>query len=126
MSTGHNHDPGSGGKLQTAFFLSFIILGVELVGGLVSHSLALLSDAGHVLTDLVALGLAWFATVQARRPSDANKTYGYHRTGILTALLNALTLIFIVGVIAYEAIRRVKNRPRSRRRSCSCLRQSAL
>jgi len=111
MRVGHTHAPASGAKLRTAFFLSFGILGVELVGGLISHSLALLSDAGHVLTDLVALGLAWFATVQAQRPADAKKTYGYHRTGILAALLNALTLILIVGVIAYEAIRRLQEPP---------------
>ncbi len=108
MSAGHSHKPASDAQLRTAFFLSFAILAVELAGGLVSHSLALLSDAGHVLTDLFALGLAWFATVQAQRPADASKTYGYHRTGILTALVNALTLILIVGVIGYEAIRRLQ------------------
>jgi len=111
MSFGHSHAPSTGGKLRTAFFLSFAILGVELVGGIISHSLALLSDAGHVLTDLAALGLAWFATVQAQRPADASKTYGYHRTGILAALLNALTLILIVGFISYEAIRRLHEPP---------------
>ncbi len=111
MSPGHDQPSASGGKLRTAFFLSFAILAVELAGGLVSHSLALLSDAGHVLTDLFALGLAWFATVQAQRPADASKTYGYHRTGILTALVNALTLILIAGVIAYEAIRRLQAPP---------------
>lgn len=111
MSAGHNHALESGGKLRTAFFLSFTILAVELLGGLISHSLALLSDAGHVLTDLVALGLAWFATAQAQRPADASKTYGYHRTGILVALVNALTLILIVGVIAYEASRRLQEPP---------------
>jgi len=111
MSAGHNHAPASGGKLRTAFFLSFAILGIELLGGFASHSLALLSDAGHVLTDLVALGLAWFATVQAQRPADASKTYGYHRTGILVALVNALTLISIVGFIAYEAVRRLHEPP---------------
>jgi len=96
---------GVGRATANGVFLSFA---VELAGGLVSHSLALLCDAGHVLTDLFALGLAWFATVQARRPADASKTYGYHRTGILTALVNALTLILIVGVIGYEAIRRLQ------------------
>jgi len=60
-----------------------VILLVELAGGFLSHSLALLSDAGHVFTDSVALGLAWFATVQSERPADAEKTYGNHRTGIL-------------------------------------------
>ncbi len=111
MSAGHSHAAPIDQKLRAAFFLSFAILAVEVAGGVISHSLALLSDAGHVLTDLVALGLAWFATVQAQRPADANKTYGYHRTGILAALLNALTLILIVGFIAYEAIRRLAEPP---------------
>jgi len=111
MSSGPNDSPQSGGKLRTAFVLSFAILGIELIGGLISHSLALLSDAGLVLTDLVAFGLAWFATAQAQRPADAKKTYGYHRTGILAALLNAVTLILIVGVIGYEAMRRLQEPP---------------
>jgi len=111
MSDGYDHKPASDAQLRTAFFLSVVILAVELAGGLISHSLALLSDAGHVLTDLFALGLAWLATVAAQRPADASKTYGYHRTGILAALVNALTLILIVGVIAYEAIRRLQEPP---------------
>lgn len=106
----HTHNM-TGRRLQVAFVLTTIILLVEVVGGVLSNSLALLSDAGHVLTDLVALGLAWFATVQAERPADAQRTYGYHRTGILTALANAITLILIVGVIAYEAVARLQHPP---------------
>ena len=86
-----------------------VIFLVELGGGFFSHSLALLSDAGHVLTDIVALGLAWWATVQAERPADARNTYGYHRTGILAALANAVTLILIVIVIGYEAVQRFQH-----------------
>lgn len=108
MSGAHVHGM-AGSRLRTAFFLTALILAVELVAGLLSHSLALLSDAGHVFTDIVALGLAWFATVQAVRPADAAKTYGYHRTGILAALANAVTLIVIVLVIAYEAYRRFQH-----------------
>jgi cobalt-zinc-cadmium efflux system protein len=99
----------TGSKLRTAFLLTVVILLVELAGGVLSHSLALLSDAGHVLTDIFALGLAWFATNQAGRPADAGKTYGYHRTGILAALLNAVTLILIVGAIGFEAIQRFQH-----------------
>ncbi len=107
MSAGHNHAHGlTKRKLQVAFGLTAIILIVELAGGLIANSLALLSDAGHVLTDIVALGLAWFATAQAERPADAQRTFGYHRTGILAALLNAVTLIAIVGGIGYEAVAR--------------------
>ena len=109
MAAGHNHSHGMvGAKLRVAFLLTLLILAVELGGGLIAHSLALLSDAGHVLTDIVALGLAWFATAQAERPANARKTYGYHRTGILAALLNAVTLILIVLAIAYEAVQRLQ------------------
>jgi cobalt-zinc-cadmium efflux system protein len=101
----------TGRRLRMAFFLTAMILIVELAGGVISHSLALLSDAGHVLTDIVALGLAWFATVQAERPANERKTYGYHRIGILAALANAVTLILIVLAIAYEAYRRLQQPP---------------
>jgi cobalt-zinc-cadmium efflux system protein len=110
MSSEHSHAHDMvGSRLRVAFFLTAVILAVELTAGLLSHSLALLSDAGHVLTDIVALGLAWFATVQAGRPADAAKTYGYHRTGILAALANSVTLIVIVLAIVYEAYRRFQH-----------------
>jgi len=95
--------------LKVALALTCVVLVVELAGGLLSHSLALLSDAGHVLTDVFALGLAWFAVSQANRPADARRSYGYHRVGILAALVNSVTLILIVLAIAYEAIRRLAN-----------------
>ncbi|MGO8948789.1 MAG: cation diffusion facilitator family transporter [Ktedonobacterales bacterium] len=107
-AVGHSHG-GAGTRLRTAFCLTLLILVVEVVGGLISHSLALLSDAGHVLTDILALGLAWFAAMRAERPADARNTYGYHRSGILAALANAVTLIVVVGAIAYEAIQRLQH-----------------
>src|SRR5713101_5995997 len=93
--------------LTTALALTCMILAVELAGGLVSHSLALLSDAGHVLTDVFALGLAWFALEQAKRPADRRRSYGYQRVSILAALVNSVTLIVIVIAIAIEAVRRL-------------------
>src|SRR5262249_14749030 len=78
----------------------------EVIGGVASHSLALLSDAGHVSTDLVALGLAWFGAARAAKPADARNTYGYHRTGILAALDNAITLLLIVSWSFYGARKR--------------------
>lgn len=107
----HHHEPRTAveSRLRTAFLLTTVILAVELAGGVLSHSLALFSDAGHVFTDLIALGIAWFAKAQAGRPSDASRTYGYHRTGILAALANAVTLILIVIAIAYEAARRLQH-----------------
>jgi cobalt-zinc-cadmium efflux system protein len=95
--------------LKVALALTCVVLVVELAGGLLSHSLALLSDAGHVLTDVFALGLAWFAIAQARRPADPSRSYGYHRVSILAALVNAVTLIVIVIAVAYEAVRRLAN-----------------
>jgi cobalt-zinc-cadmium efflux system protein len=96
-----------GSALKVALALTCVVLAVELVGGLVAHSLALLSDAGHVLTDAFALGLAWFAVAQASRPADARRSYGYHRVSILAALVNSVTLIVIVIAIAFEAVRRL-------------------
>ncbi len=96
-----------GDGLKRAFFLTFGVLLVELVGGLLSNSLALLSDAGHVLTDVFALGLAWFALEQSHRPADRKRSYGYQRVSILAALVNAVTLIVIVVAIAFEAVRRL-------------------
>ncbi len=93
--------------LRLAFLLTLVILLVEGIGGLLAHSLALLADAGHVLTDLAALGLAWWAVTQARRPADSQRTFGYYRVGILAALANALTLFVVVGVIAFEAVQRI-------------------
>lgn len=98
-----------GATLKRALALTCVILAVEFAGGLFSHSLALLSDAGHVLTDVFALGLAWFAVEQAKRPADQRRSYGYHRVSILAALVNAVTLIVIVVAIAYEAVRRIAN-----------------
>jgi cobalt-zinc-cadmium efflux system protein len=96
-----------GSVLKVSLALTCVVLAVELIGGLVSHSLALLSDSGHVLTDVFALGLAWFAVAQSNRPADARRSYGYHRVSILAALVNSVTLIVIVLAIAYEAVRRL-------------------
>jgi cobalt-zinc-cadmium efflux system protein len=95
--------------LKVALALTCVVLLVELAGGLLSHSLALLSDAGHVLTDVFALGLAWFAVAQANRPADRWRSYGYHRVSILAALVNSVVLIGIVIAIGYEALRRLAN-----------------
>ncbi len=108
----HNHDHTHGmakESLRTAFFLTCVILLASVIGGLLAHSLALLSDATHTLTDLLALGMAWFAAEQAERPANEYKTFGYHRVGILAALLNAITLLLIALVIFWEAIQRFQH-----------------
>src|SRR6266571_3221223 len=110
MSAEHDHTHSMAKEtLRLAFFLTIIILMVEVIGGWWANSLALLSDGGHVLTDLFALGLAWFATAQAERPANGSKTFGYHRVGILAALVNALTLILIALAILWEAIGRFQH-----------------
>jgi len=107
---GHDHTHGMAKQtLRLAFFLTLFILAAEVTGGLLANSLALLSDAGHVLTDIFALGLAWFATAQAERPPNARNTFGYHRVGILAALVNALTLILITIWILWEAVQRFQH-----------------
>src|SRR3981081_2887814 len=102
-----DHVSSRGSALKVALGLTCAVLVVELAGGLVSHSLALLSDAGHVLIDVFALGLAWFAVAQSNRPADSRRSYGDHRVSILAALVNAVTLIVIVLAIAYEAVQRL-------------------
>ena len=86
-------------------------MAVEVVGGLVSGSLALLADAGHMLTDAAALGLAWIAARLTMRPSDPRRSYGYHRAQVLAAFVNALALFAIVAWIAYEAVQRLRAPP---------------
>ncbi len=81
---------------------------VEVVGGLLAGTLALLADAGHMLTDTAALGLAAVAARVAGRPSDAQRSYGYHRFPVLAAYVNALTLLLIVVWIAGEAVGRIR------------------
>ncbi len=81
---------------------------LEVVGGLWTGSLALLADAGHALTDLLAMMVAYTATVMAERPPDGRRTWGYHRLEILSALTNGLLLLVMAGFIAWEAVQRLR------------------
>jgi cobalt-zinc-cadmium efflux system protein len=98
-------------RLAWTMIVTFIILGGEVVGGILSNSLALLSDAGHVLTDVFALGLSLIALIIGRRPSDHRATYGYQRIGILAALINGSSLIVISIFIFVETYRRLSTPP---------------
>lgn len=84
---------------------------VELVGGVLTNSLALLSDAGHMFADVAALGVSLFALYLSQRPPTASKTFGYHRVEILAAFVNGLGLWLIVGLIFHEAYRRLLDPP---------------
>ncbi len=103
----HTHSETPTRKLRVAFFVSLAVLALEVAGGFAANSLALLSDAGHVLTDGLAIALAWFASAQAERPPSPRHTYGYHRAGILAALVNAGTLTLLAVFITYEAYHRL-------------------
>ena len=93
-------------QLTRALLLTGLVMMVEVAGGLVSGSLALLSDAGHMLTDLLALVLSLMACRFATLPANSDKTYGYHRLEILTALVNGSVLILVSGLLAWGAVRR--------------------
>ncbi|MFM9272123.1 cation diffusion facilitator family transporter [Halomonas elongata] len=106
----HSHAPTVTGdnerKVLLSFFLIFTFMIVEVIGGLISGSLALLADAGHMLTDAVALVLAYAAFRFGRRAADAKRTFGYLRFEVIAGFINAITLFAIVGWIASEAWKR--------------------
>src|SRR5438309_4060961 len=87
---------------------TFLFVGLEVVAGLKAHSLALLSDAGHNFTDALALGLAWIGLYLQSKPADETKTYGYHRASVLSAFVNALTLVALSVWILYESVVRLR------------------
>jgi cobalt-zinc-cadmium efflux system protein len=101
-----------GGKpLKIALTIVLVIMVFEVIGGILSNSLALLGDAGHMLVDALALGLALFAVNIARRPATPTKTYGYHRVEIMAALANGTTLLLVSAYIFYEAYQRFLEPP---------------
>jgi len=106
-----HHSLSLGSKLKFGIILSSFILVVEVAGGLLSNSLALLSDAGHVFADIIALSLSWYGVRQAERPPSSRMTFGYHRVGVIIALFNAVSIFAIAGVIFYEAYRRWQQPP---------------
>ncbi len=98
-------------RLKWALAISSVFFFAELIAGFVTNSLALLSDAGHMLSDIGALALSLFAFYFARRPATLESTYGYHRVEILAALFNGLALWLIVGVILASAFNRLFDPP---------------
>ncbi len=112
-------------RLRIVFGLTAAYLVVEVVAGLLTGSLALLADAGHMLADVGGLALALLAIRFAERPATLTKTYGYYRAEVLAALANAVVLIGISWYILYEAYRRFRNPPEVLSLPCSWWRSSA-
>ncbi|MFE2263792.1 cation diffusion facilitator family transporter [Streptomyces griseosporeus] len=118
MGAGHDHGhthaaPAGGtaaaayrGRLRVALGITVTVMVVEIVGGLVADSLALIADAAHMATDAVGLGMALLAIHFASRPAGANRTFGYARAEILAALANCLLLLGVGGYVLYEAVQR--------------------
>jgi len=109
MAHHHHHDePGNEGRLLKVLLLTGFFMIAEVVGGLISGSLALLADAGHMLTDTAALALAYGAFILSRKPADQKRTYGYARFQVLAAFVNGVVLFGIFGWIIYEALERIE------------------
>lgn len=115
MGKEHGSQISAAGKnkkpLMIVFCMTFFYLVVEIIGGFWTGSLALLADAGHMLTDVAGVGLALLAIWFAEKRASPERTYGYYRVEILAALTNAVVLIFISLYILYEAYQRFKNPP---------------
>jgi cobalt-zinc-cadmium efflux system protein len=107
----HHHHPHAHNRRRLAVVMALTVayMLAEAVGGFLTNSLALLSDAGHMLADVASLGLAWLALWFTARPITPKKTYGYYRIEILAALANGVALIVISLLIAYEAMHRLRH-----------------
>ncbi len=119
----HSHDHGSGAgahrglvsrgaesqRLKWVLIITALFMVAEIVGGLLSGSLALLADSGHMFTDAAAIGLSLFAMRIAQRPPNTKRTFGYVRLEILAALVNGATLLAIAGLIVFEAWQRLRD-----------------
>src|SRR5450830_1685822 len=90
-------------RLALSLGITLVFVVIEILAGVFANSLALLTDAAHNLTDVLALALTWWALWITTKPANSSKTYGYHRAGILVALVNSTTLAVIALGIFYEA-----------------------
>ncbi|HEY9857463.1 MAG TPA: cation diffusion facilitator family transporter [Stenomitos sp.] len=108
---GHHHRAASQQALLIVLFLSLVYLVVEVVGGYLTNSLALLADAGHMFTDVAALGMSFAAMWIANRPPTLKRSFGYYRLEILAALMNGALLIVVAGGILYEMGHRLTHPP---------------
>src|SRR5260221_8531300 len=106
----HAHHAGNSPMrvLRISLFVTAAYIVLLVVAGIRAHSLALLSEAGHNLSDFLALLLSLVAVYFQTRPPSSTKTFGYHRAGVLAALINAVSLVVVSFVIFYEAIKRLR------------------
>src|SRR5580700_8049840 len=109
----HSHAPIDASQgmtliLGTAVVATFALVAVELIAGYAAHSIALISDALHNMTDVPTMVISWLATRWAMRPPTAEKTYGYHRAGILAAFVNSMLLTIVAIFLIYESIQRLR------------------
>ncbi len=109
MHHAHSNAPRTSRALRYSLVATALYVVVTLVAGLRAHSLALLSEAGHNVTDVLALLLSWVAVFIQTRPPTSTKTFGYHRAGVVAAFINALTLVAIAFYIFYEALLRMRH-----------------
>ena len=109
LHLGNGESGGPSRVLMVSLFVTVAYIVLLVVSGIRAHSLALLSEAGHNLTDLLALVLSLTAVYLQNRPPSATKTYGYHRAGVLAALINAVSLVAVSFIVFYEAFRRIQN-----------------
>src|SRR5215475_15727487 len=105
---GHSHTHGTGRVLRISLFVTALYIVLLVIAGIRAHSLALLSEAGHNLSDFLALLLSLVAVYFQSRPPNSTKTFGYHRAGVVAALINALSLVVLSFFIFYEAIKRLR------------------
>ena len=108
-SHAHSHNGATGSVLRWSLAAMLLFVAVEVAAGIKAHSLALISDAGHNFTDALALLLTWFGFYLQSKPADEIKTYGYHRAGVLSAFVNALTLVALAAWIFYESVDRLRH-----------------
>src|SRR5579871_1018640 len=106
---GHVHPPLKPSVLAWAMLATLGLVVAEVFGGLLGHSVALLNDAVHNLSDVPALGISWIAMRWAERPADSEKTYGYHRAGTLAAFTNSVLLVLLAAWLGWEAVERLRS-----------------
>lgn len=112
MGHGHQHDHGgslTGRRLLLSIFITLAFVVGEAIAGYFAHSLALLSDAGHNFSDALALVFSWYGIWIAQKPSSAKRTFGFHRVGILAALVNSVSLVLLALFIFWQAALRLRN-----------------